>query len=89
VIGLSKLNRIVDYYARRPQVQERLNVQILHELQEVLNTKDVIVILNADHMCVSTRGIKDHASSTTTIQYDGKFKNVETRKEFLKLLDID
>jgi GTP cyclohydrolase IA len=89
VIGLSKLNRIVDYFARRPQVQERLTVQIMNELQEVLDTKDVIVILNADHMCVSTRGIKDHASSTTTLEYDGKFKNIETRKEFLKLLDID
>ena len=89
VIGLSKLNRIVDYYARRPQVQERLTVQILNDLKEALGTDDVIVIMNADHMCVSTRGIKDHASSTTTIQYDGKFNNDETRREFLKLLDLD
>ena len=89
VIGLSKLNRIVDYYARRPQVQERLTVQILNELMDVLNTEDVIVVMNAAHMCVSTRGIKDHASSTTTIQYGGRFKNTDTRKEFLKLLDLD
>jgi GTP cyclohydrolase I len=89
VIGLSKLNRIVDYYARRPQVQERLTVQILNDLKEALGTDDVIVIMNADHMCVSTRGIKDHASSTTTIQYGGKFNNDETRREFLKLLDLD
>ena len=89
VIGLSKLNRIVDYYARRPQVQERLTVQILNELMDVLNTEDVIVVMNAEHMCVSTRGIKDHASSTTTIQYGGRFKNTDTRKEFLKLLDLD
>lgn len=89
VIGLSKLNRIVDYYARRPQVQERLTVQILNELMDVLDTEDVIVVMNAAHMCVSTRGIKDHASSTTTIQYGGRFKNTDTRKEFLKLLDLD
>jgi len=89
VIGLSKLNRIVDYYSRRPQVQERLTVQILNDLMEVLDTEDVIVVMSAAHMCVSTRGIKDHASTTTTIQYEGKFKNNETRKEFLKLLDLE
>ena len=84
VIGLSKINRIVDYYARRPQVQERLTVQIANELKSVLNTDDVAVVIDARHMCVSSRGIQDESSSTVTADYSGKFKNNSTREEFLK-----
>lgn len=83
VIGLSKINRIVDYYARRPQVQERLTVQIANELKKILQTDDVAVVIEAYHMCVSMRGIKDESSSTVTSQFGGKFKNDETKKEFL------
>ena len=84
VIGLSKLNRIVDYYSKRPQVQERLTNQIAKEVMEVLNTKDVAVIIDAKHMCVSSRGIKDETSSTTTSFYSGVFRKENTRSEFLK-----
>jgi GTP cyclohydrolase I len=83
VIGLSKLNRIVNYYARRPQVQERLTVQIANELKEVLKTDDVALIIDADHMCVSLRGIKDPESSTVTASYSGAFKDRKIREEFL------
>ena len=83
VIGLSKINRIVDYYARRPQVQERLTVQIAEELKKVLNTEDVAVAITADHMCVTLRGIKDQDSSTYTSSFHGKFKEKEYRQEFL------
>jgi GTP cyclohydrolase I len=86
VIGLSKINRLVDYYARRPQVQERLVLQILNDLQEVLDTKDVIVSLTAKHLCVSSRGIKDQSSFTTTLEYGGCFSKTEVRNEFLKLI---
>lgn len=88
VIGLSKINRIVDYYARRPQVQERLTVQISNELKEVLNTDDVAVVIDAKHMCVSSRGIQDESSSTLTAEYSGKFKDKAVREEFLRYLDI-
>lgn len=84
VIGLSKLNRIVDFFARRPQVQERLTVQITEELKKALNTEDVAVVIDAKHMCVSCRGIKDESSSTVTASYSGKFREPETRQEFLK-----
>tara|TARA_B100000902_G_scaffold390925_1_gene440713 strand:- start:292 stop:954 length:663 start_codon:yes stop_codon:yes gene_type:complete len=87
VIGLSKLNRIVDYYAHRPQVQERLSVQILKELQEKLETKDVIVMISAKHLCVSSRGIKDKNSLTTTIEYGGCFKEEHMRQDFFKIVD--
>ncbi len=73
VIGLSKLNRIVQYYAKRPQVQERLTNQIASELKEVLQTEDVAVIIDAKHLCVSSRGIKDDTSSTVTCYYGGRF----------------
>ncbi len=86
VVGLSKLNRIVDYYARRPQVQERLTVQIGEELKKSLNTPDVAVILDAKHFCVSMRGVKDNTSSTITAFYSGKFENAKTREEFLKYI---
>lgn len=86
VIGLSKLNRIVDYFARRPQVQERMTVQIYNELCEVLNTEDVIVVIEASHLCVSSRGIKDVSSYTTTLQYGGVFEEKEMRNDFFNLL---
>lgn len=87
VIGLSKINRLVDYYSHRPQVQERLCLQILNDLQETLNTKSVIVVLNAKHLCVSSRGIKDKDSSTTTIEFGGYFENIESRNEFFQNLN--
>lgn len=86
VIGLSKLNRIVDYFARRPQVQERMTVQIAQELKQVLGTEDVAVILDAKHMCVASRGIKDSASSTVTSSFHGKFSDSTTRAELLKYI---
>lgn len=83
VIGLSKINRIVDYFSRRPQVQERLTVQISEELKKVLKTDDVAIIIEAKHMCVSSRGIQDESSTTVTAEYSGVFKNEKTRDEFL------
>jgi GTP cyclohydrolase I len=77
VIGLSKLNRVVQYYAKRPQVQERLTNQIARELQQVLQTKDVAVIIDAKHLCVSSRGIKDDTASTVTAFFGGDFKKHE------------
>ena len=85
VIGLSKINRIVQYYAKRPQVQERLAVQISKALQEALNTEDVAVLIEGKHLCVSSRGIEDTSSSTVTAEYTGKFKDVNTRNEFLSM----
>lgn len=82
VIGLSKLNRIVQYYAKRPQVQERLTMQIAADLKEMLQTEDVAVLIDADHLCVSSRGIQDVNSSTVTSSYNGRFINSETRNEF-------
>lgn len=86
VIGLSKLNRIVDYYSRRPQVQERLIMQIFNELKSVLETDDVIVVMEAKHLCVSSRGIKDESSFTSTIQYGGIFNEKENRNDFFNLI---
>ncbi|MGS2726590.1 GTP cyclohydrolase I FolE [Psychroserpens sp. BH13MA-6] len=77
VIGLSKLNRIVQYYAKRPQVQERLTNQIAEELKTILNTEDVAVIIDAKHLCVSSRGIKDDTSSTVTSYYGGAFQTTQ------------
>lgn len=89
VIGLSKLNRIVNYFAKRPQVQERLTVQIGKELQEILGTQDVAVLIDAQHLCVSSRGIKDRSSSTVTSFYSGKFEENSTREEFLKYIQLN
>ena len=86
VIGLSKINRIVDYFARRPQVQERLTNQIGNELKDILGTEDVAVVIDAKHLCVSSRGIKDDTSSTTTSFYSGKFKSSSAKKEFQNYL---
>jgi GTP cyclohydrolase I len=89
VVGLSKMNRIVDYYAKRPQVQERLTIQIVKELQSVLNTKDVACVIDAKHLCVNSRGIKDIESSTVTSEFGGQFKNNETRREFLDYIQLN
>ena len=90
VIGLSKMNRIVEYYAKRPQVQERLTKQIVRELQEALGTEDVACVIDAKHLCVNSRGIKDVNSSTVTSEYGGKFKyDNDTKDEFLKYIQLD
>jgi GTP cyclohydrolase I len=89
VVGLSKMNRIVEYYSKRPQVQERLTIQIVKELQKVLNTDDVACVIDAKHLCVNSRGIKDIESSTITAEFGGKFKNEITRREFLEYLKLD
>ncbi|QKJ29216.1 GTP cyclohydrolase I FolE [Mucilaginibacter mali] len=86
VIGLSKLNRIVQYYAQRPQVQERLTIQIANELKQVLQTEDVVVVIDATHLCVSSRGIKDVNSSTVTAEYSGVFLDQARKEEFLNYL---
>lgn len=88
VIGLSKLNRIVQYFAKRPQVQERLTVQIANELKKVLKTDDVAVIIDAKHLCVSSRGVQDINSATVTSYYSGKFESEHTKQEFLKYIDM-
>ena len=87
VIGLSKINRIVQYYARRPQVQERLTLQIANELKSVLQTEDVAVLIDASHLCVSSRGIKDTDSNTVTAEYCGVFLEADRRDEFLKYIN--
>jgi GTP cyclohydrolase IA len=89
VIGLSKINRIVQYFSKRPQVQERLTMQIGNELKEVLGTDDVAVIMDAYHMCVSSRGVNDTNSSTVTSFYSGKFEiDEQSRNEFLKYISL-
>ena len=87
VIGLSKINRLVDYYAHRPQVQERLCIQILKDLQDSLDIEDVIIVVTSKHLCVSSRGIKDKSSLTTTMEYGGCFKDSSYRNEFLKYIN--
>ena len=89
VVGLSKMNRIVDYYAKRPQVQERLTIQIVKELQVVLGTDDVACIIDAKHLCVNSRGIRDIESSTVTAEFGGKFKDNETRRELLDYIKLE
>ena len=89
VIGLSKLNRMVQYYAKRPQVQERLNIQIVRELQKVLGTEDVACVIDAKHLCVNSRGIRDVDSSTVTAEYGGRFKEEGVRREFLDYINLD
>lgn len=89
VVGLSKMNRIVDYFAKRPQVQERLNIQIVRELQKVLGTEDVACVIDAKHLCVNSRGIRDIESSTVTAEYGGKFKEEAVRNEFLEYINMD
>ena len=89
VVGLSKMNRIVDYYAKRPQVQERLTMQIIQELQNVLGTDDVACVIDAKHLCVNSRGIRDIESSTVTSEFGGKFKDIATKREFLDYIKLD
>ena len=89
VIGLSKMHRIVNYYAKRPQVQERMTVQIINELKSCLNTEDIGLVIDADHLCVSSRGIKDITSSTITVESSGKFKDDSTWNKFLALINSD
>lgn len=89
VIGLSKLNRIVDYFSRRPQVQERLIMQIFNFLKKALNTENVIVVMEGKHLCVSSRGIKHENSFTSTIQYGGIFNDKENRNDFFSLMKTE
>jgi GTP cyclohydrolase I len=86
VVGLSKINRLVQYFAQRPQVQERLTVQIANALKEALETDDVAVLIDAKHLCVSTRGIKDDASATVTSAFMGKFEEEAIKREFLSYI---
>lgn len=89
VVGLSKMNRIVDYYAKRPQVQERLTLQIVKELQEILGTQDVACVIDAKHLCVNSRGISDTASSTVTSEFGGIFQSEDKKREFLDYLKLE
>lgn len=86
VIGLSKINRLVQYYAKRPQVQERLTIQIAEGLKEVLQHDNVAVVIEADHLCVASRGITDTNSVTTTAEFSGQFENGITKQEFLSYI---
>lgn len=83
------MNRIVDYFAKRPQVQERLTIQIVKELQGVLNTQDVACIIDAKHLCVNSRGIRDVDSSTVTSEFGGRFKEAEMKREFLDYIKLE
>lgn len=87
VVGLSKLNRLVQYSARRPQVQERLTVEICTELQTALQTEDVAVVLEATHLCIASRGVEDVRSNTRTSHFSGKFEEREIRNEFLRQIE--
>jgi GTP cyclohydrolase IA len=89
VIGLSKMNRIVDYFAKRPQVQERLTMQVVQALQKALGTDDVACVIDAKHLCVNSRGIRDIASSTVTAEFGGQFKNSKTKQEFLDYIRLE
>jgi GTP cyclohydrolase I len=89
VIGLSKMNRIVDYFAKRPQVQERLTMQVVQALQEALGTQDVACVIDAKHLCVNSRGIRDIQSSTVTSEFGGKFKEKDVKREFLDYIKMD
>lgn len=89
VIGLSKINRIVQYFAKRPQVQERLTVQIVEKLKEVLGTDDVACVVDAKHLCVNMRGVRDTKSSTITSRYSGVFNQNDNKTEFLKHISLD
>ena len=86
VIGLSKINRLVEHFSKRPQVQERLTVQIAEALKEALQTEDVAIVIDAAHLCVSSRGVKDTASTTITAHYSGKFTEDQTKNEFLAFI---
>lgn len=89
VIGLSKMNRIVDYFAKRPQVQERLTMQVVQALQEALGTQDVACVIDAKHLCVNSRGVRDIVSSTVTSEFGGQFKEKDTKREFLDYIKLE
>ena len=89
VVGLSKMNRIVDYFAKRPQVQERLTLQIIEELKKILNTENVACVIDAKHLCVNSRGIGDISSSTVTSEFGGRFKEKEIKREFLDYIKLE
>ena len=89
VVGLSKMNRVVDYFAKRPQVQERLTMQIVQELQKILNTDDVACVIDAKHLCVNSPGIRDIDSSTVTSEFGGQFKNDKVKREFLDYIKLN
>lgn len=86
VIGLSKMNRIVDYYAKRPQVQERMTIQVVKHLQQFLETEDVACVIDARHLCINSRGIQDIQSSTVTSEFGGKFQEPDVKQEFLNYI---
>ena len=88
VIGLSKMNRIVDYFAKRPQVQERLTKQIVQSMQKALGTLDVACVIDAKHLCVNSRGIRDIDSSTVTAEFGGQFINEDKKREFLEYINM-
>ena len=88
VVGLSKINRIVDYYAKRPQVQERLTRQVVQALQETLGTDDVACVIDAKHLCVNSRGIRDIESSTVTAEFGGAFQDEAKKSEFLDYINL-
>ena len=83
------MNRIVDYFAKRPQVQERLTLQIVQELQNTLNTKNVACVIDAKHLCVNSRGISDINSSTVTSEFGGRFQDIEVKREFLDYIKLE
>ncbi|MDA9596791.1 GTP cyclohydrolase I FolE [Flavobacteriaceae bacterium] len=89
VVGLSKMNRIVNYFAKRPQVQERLTLQVVEELQKILNTENVACVIDAKHLCVNSRGISDISSSTVTSEFGGRFKEKEIKREFLDYIKLE
>jgi GTP cyclohydrolase I len=89
VVGLSKMNRIVDYFAKRPQVQERLTLQVVEELKHILNTQDVACVIDAKHLCVNSRGISDISSSTVTAELSGRFKEKDVKREFLDYIKLE
>ncbi len=86
ITGLSKIARVVDVYARRMQVQERLTVEIMHAIKETLNPLGVAVVIEAQHLCMMMRGVQKQNSTTTTSAFDGEFQKNSTRSEFLKLI---
>ena len=89
VVGLSKMNRIVDYFAKRPQVQERLTLQIVEELKKILGTENVACVIDAKHLCVNSRGIRDFSSSTVTAEFGGVFREKEKKREFLDYIKLE
>ena len=89
VVGLSKMNRIVEYFSNRPQVQERLTLQIVDELKRVLKTDNVACVIDAKHLCVNSRGIRDISSSTVTAEFSGRFKEKDSKREFLDYIKLE